>query len=230
MAIRYFAMDAAAGLTLPLGLIRGLSDSEQGLRDAGFAAATYTGARFTTLDDASDDWNNNVQPGWFLTERTSATDFALGQVIPPTDLDDLQAGARGFVAQELLWFQELTARSLGQPEAKILQGRARLSSALGGAYLICTDASRPINDRKAFITLMARGALDIQKVDDFYTEDTGTFPALAERDDASSEWYVWVDIDLDPVAQVNLVDSVIVTGNVPASLNLLGDWAADIAA
>ena len=227
MATIHLAMDAAAGLTLPAGLIRGLSDSEQGLRDAGFAAATYTGARLTTLDDAAGDWNADVQPGWFLTERTSATDYALGQVIPATDLDDLREAVRAFQAQVIQWSMELNARAVGQPQAKVDQGHARLYSGLGAAYLICRDTARDVNDRKQFATLMAFGAADIRKPDDFYSQDTPTY-AEPERGDATAQWHAWVNIEANPIAQVNLADSVAVVGNIATDVNLLADWAADL--
>ncbi len=76
---------------------------------------------------------------------------------------------------------------------------------------------------------MRFGALDITKVDDFYTEDTGTLPnGWVPNRGELGDWYAWVDIDANPVARVNLLSSVAVSGTIAADVNLLGDWAATI--
>ncbi|MYD94859.1 MAG: hypothetical protein F4Y02_14465, partial [Chloroflexi bacterium] len=64
MATIHLAMDSDPGLALPLGTITALSETEQGLRDAGFAADPYTGTRLTTFDDTAAGWNDAVEPGW----------------------------------------------------------------------------------------------------------------------------------------------------------------------
>ncbi len=142
MATIHLAIDQAAGLSLPAGEIRGLSDSVQGLRDANFDAATYTGNRLTSVDDAAGDWNSDVEPGWFLLERTSATDYSLGRIIPPTDVQDVRNAVRAFQAQVIAWSRELTDRGVGQPRAKVEQGHDRLYAGLGATYLVCTNTTR----------------------------------------------------------------------------------------
>ena len=230
MATIHLAIDSADGLTLPAGEIVGLSDSLQGLRDAGFAAATYTGGRITTIDDTAGSWDSDAVPGWYLTARSSATNFALSDRLPPSDVEDVRNAVRAFQAQVIAWSKELNDRAVGQPRVKVRQGHDRLYSGLGATYLNCNDTSIPINDRKAFATLMRFGALDITKVDDFYTEDTGSFDEPQGRDGTAADWYAWVDVEANPVARVNLLSSVTVNGAIAADVNLLSDWAADITA
>ena len=227
MATIHLAMDQADGLTLPLGRIVGLSASLQGLRDAGFAAATYTGSRITTVDDAAGDWNDDAVPGWYLTARASATDYALGAVIPPSDVEDVRNAVRAFQAQVIAWSRELDLKAVGQPRAKVDQGHDRLYSALGASFILCRDTNYSINDRKAYATLMRFGSLDVAKVDDFYDRDTGTFIAPTSRG-TSETWHTWVDMSQDPVVRVNLLNSVTVTGSIAADVNLLSDWASTI--
>ena len=228
MATVYLAMDSATGLTLPRGRIAGLSDSVQGLRDAGFTTSPYSGTRLTTIDDAAANWNSDVEPGWFLFTRTSATNFTLGQSRPLTDLDDLRQAIRDFQSQVVVWSANLNARGVGQPIAKIDQGHNRLYSGLAATYLICNNnTDHTLDQRKQYATLMRFGAADITKVDDFYTEDTGTFNPPPNRGD-SGDWFTWVNISANPIARVNLVNSVSVTGTIAASVNLLGNWFEDI--
>ena len=229
MATIYLAIDNADGLTLPAGEIVGMSDSEQGLRDAGFAASTYTGNRLTTVDDTAAGWNADAVPGWYLTSRTNVNNYAIGPAVPPTDIQDLQNAIRAFQAQVVQWSHELNLKSIGQPQAKVAQGHARLYSALGAMYLICRNTTNSLTDRKAYATLMRRGAADIQKPDDFYTEDTPSYDE-PRRGDNLATWHSWVDISLNPVAQVNLADSVGVTGNIPVGVSFLSDWASTITA
>ena len=167
--------------------------------------------------------------GPFLT-RTSATNFTLDSARPLTDLDDVRQGVRDFQSQVIAWSRELNERGVAQPRSKIDQGHDRLYSGLGASYLVCRDTGISINNRKSFITLMRFGAADITKVDDFYTEDTGTFGPVPARGTTAGDWYAWVDVSANPVARVNLVDSVAVNGAIAADVNLLGDWASTITA
>lgn len=230
MATIHLAIDAEAGLTLPAGQIVGLSDSLQGLRDAGFSNSPYNGNRRTTIDDAASGWNSDVVPGWMLRSRTSATVYELGPNVAISDLEDMRNAIRDLQAQVIAWSRELNDRAVGQPRAKVRQGHDRLYSGLCATYLNCRNTTYSAANRKAYANLMRFGALDITKVDDFYTEDTGSFAEPPNRGESTAEWYTWVNITANPIERVNLVNSVRVIGDVPVSVNLLGDWPADIPA
>lgn len=223
MATIHLAMDAETGLALPLGTIKGLSESVQGLRDAGFAADPYTGTRLTTIDDTAAGWNHDVQPGWKLLTRASATAYTLGAVIPPTDLDDLQDAIKAFQAQVVAWSRDLIHRGVAQPRAKVEQGHDRLYSALGAVYLVARNASHTAANRKIWVANLTTGAQDIRKVDDFYSSDTGSFAEPPARGTAG-DWYAWVNI-ANPSVKLALTSSVAVTGIIPANVDLLDpDW------
>ncbi len=230
MATIHLAMDAETGLTLPLGQIKGMSDSKQGLRDAGFAADPYTGTRITTIDDTASDWNADAQPGWLLLSRTSATDYALGTSMPRTDLDDLRDAWRAFQRQAAAWGAELTSRGIAQEPDKSTQVRERLRHALGAMYNVCHDTSLTATVRKGWATSMLRGPAGVTKVDDFYTTDTTVFPptdgASYGEQGRSSRWFAWVD-PTDPGTRLALPASVRVDGTVPANVNLLDPALAD---
>ena len=228
MATIHLAVDAVTGLALPDGQIKGLSDSEAGLRAAGFAADPYTGNRLSTIDDEAAGWDDDAQPGWYLIGA------AVMPKVPSTDLDEMKDAMRAFQNQVVAWSAELTHRGVSQKPAKVTQGHERLRNALGAMYLICRNATHTAANRKIWATRMVRGALRIQSVDDFYSTDTVDFPpqgqTVGEPGMATSRWYCWVDIS-NPSVAVALDGSVYVTGNVPASVNLLGeDWIDAIAA
>ena len=238
MATIYLAIDEVTGLTLPNGEIKGLSDSEANLRTAGFDAITYTGNRLSTIDDQTAGWDDDVEPGWF---RIGATVVA---AIPPTDLQDLHQSIRDFQSQVVSWGENLNARSIGQPRAKVDEGHDRLFSCLGALYLIANNTAHSQTSRKLFAANLRFGAMDITKVDDFFTASTNPFPPTSAQDativDSGesrtrfhtpgivSRWYTWVNITT-PGVRVNLNDSVFVNGNVPTTALLLGEeWIGDI--
>ena len=218
MAIIHLAIDQVAGLTLPSGEIKGLSDSVQGLRDANFDATAYTGNRLSMIDDASAGWDSDVVPGWFLVGA------AVQPFVPLTDLDELKNDIKAFQSQVSAWSEELSARGVAQKPTKVTQGQERLRNALGAAYLICRDTNHSAANRKIWVTNMRTGALQIQTVDDFYATDTADFPpagqTVGEPGDANSRWYCWVNITA-PATKLLLTASVFVTGNVPTDVNLL---------
>ena len=230
MATIHLAIDTETGLTLPSGTIKGLSESLQGLRDAGFATDPYTGNRLTTVDDAASGWDNDVQPGWRLLTRTSATVYTMGATIPPTDLDDLKDAWRAFQHQVVSWSAELIHRGVSQKPDKVTQGHERLRHSLGAMYLICRNSTHSSANRKIWATNMRTGALQIRSVDDFYTTDTTQFPPSAEGSygvhGVNSRWYCWVDIS-SPATKLLLNNSVYVEGNIPTSVNLLDPTLAN---
>ena len=213
----YLAIDAVTGQALPNGVIAGMDTDLDRLRNRGFARATYTGNRLATIDHTAAGWDNDAQPGWF---------WLGGEVkpaIPATNLDDLKDAIRTFQGQVVGWSAGLVARGVAQPRAKVDQGHDRLYSCLGAVYLGARDTSHTLTNRKIWVSNLTTGAQDIRKVDDFYTEDTGSFDEPPARG-TSGSWYAWVDISA-PGTKLALTSSVAITGTVPAAIDLLDtEW------
>lgn len=220
----YLAIDAAASAPLPNGLIRGIAETSADLVAQGFSASTYTGQRRPSIDETdSTVWDNDCVPGWYYVGG------AVQRQPPVSQLSQLRSAISAFQAQIVEWQDNLNARGVGQPPAKVTQGHNRLYSGLAATYITCRDAGNPLTSRIAFAQLMRYGALDITNVDGFYLQDTGTFDNPPIRGE-SGDWFAWVDITANPVARVNLTSSVRVPGAVAESVNLLGNWQAEITA
>ena len=232
MATIHLAIDEVTGLTLPFGQIKGLSDSLQGLRDAGFGADPYTGNRITTADDAAAGWDDDVTVGWYLTAANTVAAY-----VPPTELQDLQDAIRGFQAQVRVWYAAVNELGVGQPAERVTDGRRRLYEALGAVYVYCTNTGNSQTNRKLFATNMTFGALGITKADDFYAADvpilTGDEPERMTGPNMPStapSWHCWVN-PTNPGGErlpLTATENNTVQGQIPASVNLLGDYAADI--
>lgn len=235
MATVYFAIDAADGLSLPDGLIVGMSDSLTVLRSNGFAAGTYTGNRLAQIDHEAAGFNADCQPRLLGSDGTTVLRngwYWIGgetKARIESELLDLQEAIRTYQRQVVAWNAELIARGVGQPPGKVTQGHNRLYSSLGYIYLISRDSSNSLADRKILVANMTTGAQDIRKVDDFYTADTGTSFDAPPRGESTSRWTGWVAI-ANPGTKLLLANSVEIVGNVPVAVNLLGDdWVAAIA-
>ena len=227
----YMAIDQADGLTLPDGEIVGLTDNLTRLRTNGFDATTYTGNRLAQVDESTNNWNsacqarivdasdNTIENGWYIVSG------AVKPTVPSSELQDLKDACRGWQQQVVAWNEGLILRGIGQHRNKVAQGHDRLYSGSGAVYLYANNTSHSLANRKIFVANMSTGAMDIRKVDDFYTEDTGNFPDVPERG-TSGNWFCWVD-PASPGDKLNLIDSETITGTIAASVNLLGDeWVA----
>jgi len=170
--------DAAQGLALPNGVIRGISDSAQGLVDAGFAAATYTGQRAPTIEHDAAGWDNDAQPGWFWIGG------AVSVTRPASDLEALKTELRELWA----WFVAMDAEATrvgagfsGQAGRRVhdLLWRAR-----GGSYLTARDTAQNLDARKEWATAMRRGPTDGESA-------MKMFAAVPSQ--APTGWIVWAD-------------------------------------
>ena len=223
MATIYLAIDEVDGLTLPLGQIKGLSDSEASLRTAGFDATTYTGNRLSTVDDQAAGWDNDVEPGWYLTATNTVAD-----TLPSTDLADLRQAIRDFQAQVLQWYAAVNALAVGQPADRVADGRRRLYEALGAVYLFSTNTANSLADRKLFASNMRFGAADITKADDFYASTVSVLGGDDPDRTGAVDWHCWVDPTNPGGPRRNLANSAVVNGMVGGATNLLGDYASTI--
>ena len=229
----YFAIDSATGLTLPDGEIVGLTDDLTRLRTLGFDATTYTGNRLAQIEDDAAGWNtsctsritdasdNVLQPGWYWINGAVQQSYV-------SELDDLKDALYTWQQQAIAWAEQLQTHGVAQSPEKEAQGRARLLSACGYLYLVTRNSTHSLANRKILTANMTTGALNIRKVDDFYGNDTATFPPSGGTHNtfgASSTWHAWVDIAAPSTKIALSATQATVTGNIPTGTLLLDpDW------
>ena len=114
MALK-LAMDAAPGLVLPNGLIRGIARTAAELRAAGFTTSPYSGTRLATIDETdSSKWDNDCEPGWYLVAG------AVQRSRPPTPQEQLTLDIARlkaiFALEEGESFRELLVRAYIDPQ------------------------------------------------------------------------------------------------------------------
>lgn len=206
----HIAVDSVPQVALPSGKIVGIARSVQGLRDAGFAASTYTGNRVSSIDETADGvWDNNCEPGWFLVNGN------VQQAEPRSALEKMQDALSAFLTQCDDWENGLNAQATGQPATKVAIGHDYLWRARGGAYLIGNDTTLTAAEREAWAKQAIFGAADITSVASFYMHFRGT---------GVSNWITWVQIDrtANPktFTRVNLANAIAVSGTIPDNIVL----------
>ena len=195
------------------GTIVGMSRvSEADLRAKFPGAQRYD----ATVDDASNRWDADCEPGWELQSGRVRRSFqrnnleTLIDIEIPATYDQLDAWARGLIDEQG-----------GFPDSKRAIGHDLLYRMRGGMYLVCNDDSTyDVNQRLAFVRAIRMGAADITSVADFYRLYTGT---------SVDGWISWVQPA--DATRVNLADVVTIMGVVPDTVNLAFDaWREDISA
>ena len=224
MATIYLAMGARHRFTLPSGDILAMSKSAQGLIDLGYPAADFntTDGTLVEQDDQASEWNADVAPGWI---RSGGEYYSSP---PTTDGDLVEAAVGRWYESWHAWRSGLDVASAGQDRSLVQIGHDYLWRAAGGVYIIATDTSRSAAERVAIIDTARFGAADVQTVIQFYNSFSGGPGHTA------TNWVIWVDLssltDLSNIPRHNLIDSEIVSGSVPDSVDLsTSAWSAGIA-
>ena len=219
MTTKYLALDRD-GLTAPAGKIAGISDSAQGLIDAGFAAATYTGDRAVTIDTTDDTkWKPDCQVGWYYTE-----DGSVQQNRPASELDLLKSDVLKLLDSGDAVRAEITRLGPGQDAAKTEQAHQTMWRARGGTYLIALDRSRTVAERRAWAQANILGPTDVTgstltaRVLNYFTHFSGNTP---------TNWITFADPDT--AARTTLANAPAVTGTIAADVDLVDrDWVDNI--
>ena len=206
----YVALDPTGitGHGLPTGIVVGMHKTLQGLRNAGFAAGTYTGNRLVNVDESTAAWDKNATIGWYWESS------ALKQSLPLSDVERLHASLVATHNQILAWDVGIDEESTGQPNEKVEQGHDILWRALGGMYLLARDTTYTVAQRIAWCDSVRTGAANVQSVHAFYLHFHGT---------ATDNWLTWVNPA--DATKLNLESSQIVAGTVPDAVILTNqDW------
>ena len=212
----YLAIDPIDGFDIATewGVIVGISSSSQGLIDAGFDSATYTGNRRATIDPTNAAWDTRIVPGWYFHRGSIA--FTSNQ--PAPKLTQLKNALKSYISQVRSWNIGLIEEGLGQPHEKVNMGHDILWRSLGAAYLIANDGtSYTIDQRIAWAKRAAQGAADVTSVHDFFIHWHSTAP---------SGWITWVD-PTDATNVHNLADAEAITGDIADSVILTADTWVD---
>ena len=220
MATIHFALDAAGtGFTYTAGYgrIAGWALSLQGLRDQGFAAATYRGNRLSTIEHTDAGWDSDCERGWYRTP--DGVQIAQPQTQAAIDLAALQNAFRSLHTQLHGWADGLDALARGQPQEAVNTGHDFLFHAHEAAYLIGRDSTTySAAQRIAWAGSMATGAADVQSPAQFYQrvrEGSGIA--------APTTPITWVNPA--DATKLNLASATAVTGTVPTAADLSnGGW------
>ena len=220
MAIWTLAVNNGAGLTGNLGQIvaMGLDQS---------AVNAISADAHPQVIDTSGDWNDNAEPGWWLTARSSLHGYTLAPAAPASALDTLKQAIRQLDAQLTQWAIDVERLS---PPHRAWQrdfGHDALAAAHECAYLVCTDTSISIANRTSWCNTMRAGASDgssgrIDSAESFYTQFTvrRTFP---------DEHRCWVN-PAQPTTPLALNALHQVTGTIPTGALDNGAWIDDVTA
>ena len=224
MATIYIAMGSRHRFTLPSGNILAMSKSAQGLIDLGYPAADFntTDSTLVEQDDQASEWDADVAPGWI---RSAGEYFSTP---PVTDGDRIEAAVKNFYESWHTWRSGLDAASAGQDRSLVQIGHDYLWRAAGAIYIIANDTARSADERVAIINTARFGAADVMTVIQFYNSFSGGPGHTA------TNWVIWVDLsslsDLTNIPRHNLIDSEIVSGTVPDSVDLSTEaWASGVA-
>ena len=222
MTTLYMALDRD-GLTSPAGQIVGISGSAQGLIDAGYPAATYTGDRVVTIDTTDDSlWSNDCRPGWYYTSAG-----VVQATRPATQLETLHSLAHRIAdSAEIVTAEGIRIRP-GQDPAKGVQFDTWTWRGSQGRYLILTNQVTgedfTIAERITWGTAYLMGPTDItgatlhERVVSYYTHFSGNSPTSAIS---------WAMMD---GTRTTLAGSVAIAGTVPANVDIISrDWFSDI--
>ena len=219
MTTLYLALDRD-GLTSPAGIIVGISDSAQGLVDAGFSRTPYRGNRRPAIDSADDTkWDNACQPGWYYTSAG-----AVQRTRPATPLEGLKLKTHTLLDAGDLLELEIIKQGRFRDQSLVNQAHQIRWRARGGTYLIMTDATRTVAARSAWIDASLLGPTDIsgstiaEKTTSYFVHFGGVthtdYIAFANPADAS---------------RTTLVSPYVVSGTIPDTLDLSArDWVENI--
>ena len=220
MTTKYLALDRD-GLTAPAGKIVGISDSAQGLIDAGFDAATYTGDRTATVDTSDDTkWNPDCQTGWYYLSAS----LKVQQNRPASELDMLKSDVLKMLDSGDAVRAEITRLGPGQDSAKTQQAHQWMWRARGGSYLIARDTQYTIAARRSWAQANILGPTDItgstltERVLNYFTHFSGNSP---------TNWLTFAS----PVdaSRTTLAGSLAVVGTIAADIDLVDrDWVNNI--
>ena len=220
MATLHLALDRD-GLTAPAGVIVGISNSAQGLIDAGFPAATYTGNRVATVDDSDDTkWNPECQVGWYYV--SAATKVQRSR--PATELDLLKQDVHKVLDAGDALRAEITRLAPGQDPAKAQQAHVWAWRARGGTYLTALDRSRTVAVRRAHAQANVLGPTDItgstlsERVLNYFTHFSGNSP---------TNWLTFANPD--DATRTTLAGAIVVPGTIAADVDMVDrDWVENI--
>ena len=216
MTTLYLALDRD-GLTAPAGQIVGISGSAQGLIDAGFPAATYTGDRVATVESSDDTkWDDECQPGWYYLSAS----LKVQRSRPASELELLKSDAHRMLTAGDIVRAEIQRLSIGQDLALVTQAHTWMWRARGGSYLILRDTQYTIAQRRAWCNANRAGPTDIvgstlaARVLNYFTHFTGVTPvswiAFANPADAT---------------RFALANSMAIDGTIDASVDLVDrEW------
>ena len=220
MTTKYLAIDRD-GLTSPSGVIVGMSDSAQGLIDAGFPAATYTGDRVATIDTTNAlRWDNNCQVGWYYISNSAKVQGSR----PASELDLLKFDIHKMLDSGDAVRAEITRLGPGQDSAKTQQAHQWMWRARGGSYLIARDTQYTIAARRSWAQANILGPTDItgstltERVLNYFTHFSGNSP---------TNWLTFAS----PVdaSRTSLALSPVVAGTIAADIDLVDrDWVNNI--
>ena len=167
------------GLAAPDGVIAGMSDSLQGLRDAGYAATTYAGDRLGTIDTTDDTkWNVDCQVGWYWVSG------AVQRSAPTTELDLLKNDIHAMLDTGDAVRREISrlVEGAGQDNAKAVQAHQWMWRARGGSYLVGQDRGLTVAQRRAWAQANRLGPTDVtgssltERVLNYFTHFGGVSP------------------------------------------------------
>ena len=214
MALWTLAVKNGAGLTGNLGEILALGTDQSAIQ-------AITADAYPQLNDTSGDWDDDVQPGWWLTARGSLHGFTLSATRPLSDLETLKREIILLDTQLSEWAIDVERLS---PPHRAWQrdfGHDALASGHECSYLICRDTSITIANRTTWCGTMRAGASDgstgrIASAEQFYA----LFTTRATFGDAHQ---CWVD-PADPSTPLALNALHTVTGTIPAMALDNLDW------
>ena len=214
MATFHLALDAIDSdftLAATYGEIVGIALSLQGLRDQGFAAATYTGNRLSTIEHTDAGWNADCEPGWYRTPNGVQIARPLTQA--DINLEAIKVAFRALHTQLHVWADGLDSLARGQEVRLVQAGHNWLYYAHYGAYLVGSNLLRGgafnnLSDaqRIAWANRMAQGAADVTSPFEFYQREgaiTDTSHVYYNGPTAPASW-----VNPSTGVALNLADSL----------------------
>ena len=220
MTTVYLALDRD-GLTAPAGIIVGISESAQGLIDAGFPAATYTGDRTASIDTSDDTkWDNDCEPGWYYLSAA----LKVTRIRPASELESYKQDVHKVLDAGDALRAEITRLAPGQDPAKAQQAHVWAWRARGGTYLTALDRSRTIAVRRAHAQANVLGPTDItgstlrERVLNYFTHFSGNSP---------TNWVTFANPD--DATRTTLAGAIVVPGTIAADVDMVDrDWVENI--
>lgn len=179
------------------------------------------------LDDGASGWNVDAEPGWWISDHTSQSNYILSAAPPLSDIENLRFTIRRLLEHLSTWRVDLHDLAPHHRAWQVDFGDDALTACEECAYLICNDTNISIANRQTWCDTTIAGASDgqsgrIDSVLSFYALMTSrqTFP------DAHA---CWVDPS-DPSTPLALNALHTVTGSIPLGALSTNDWIDDITA